>query len=208
MSNPRQIRLITFAKAPQPGLAKTRLIPALGAPGAAALAEKMLFRTIETALTAAIGPVELCVTPDLSAPVWRDYPFDPAVTMSEQGPGDLGVRLARAAQRGLLSSQALMLIGTDCPALNADRLRAAAVALVSHDAVMHPTFDGGYALLGLRRFHPRIFEDIAWSTETVAESTLARLREVSFSVQLAEPLQDIDTPDDLLFLPPELRGDY
>lgn len=208
MRTPGQIRLITFAKAPQPGLAKTRLIPALGAVGAAALAEKMLFRTLESALAAASGVVELCVTPELSTPVWRDYQFDPAIVLSEQGSGDLGMRLARAAQRGLLQSQAVMLIGTDCPDLNADRIRAAAAALATWDAVMHPTADGGYALLGLRRFHPRIFENIAWSTETVAQATLARLREVNFSVQLAEPLRDIDTPDDLVFLPPELRSDF
>lgn len=198
------VRLIIFAKAPQAGLAKTRLIPALGAQGAAALAEKMLFQTVQTAILAAIGPIELCVTPDWSAPAWRHYQFDPSIALSEQGAGDLGMRLARAAQRGLQHNQALILIGTDCPALNVELLRAAAAALAGHDAVMHPSVDGGYALLGLRRFHTRLFENIAWSSATVASSTLARLREVNFTVQIAEPLRDIDTPEDLVFLPPEL----
>lgn len=93
------------------------------------------------------------------------------------------------------------MLGTDCPALTASRLREAATALMSADAVMHPANDGGYTLLGLKRLHFRLFEDICWSTEVVARQTLERLQECDMSCRRLEILHDIDEPEDLQFLP-------
>ena len=103
-----ETRIIIFAKAPQPGLAKTRLIPALGAERAAALARRMLDTTLERALGAQVGPVELRVTPAISDSAWRDIPIPDGVEISAQGEGDLGARLARATQSGLERNAALM----------------------------------------------------------------------------------------------------
>src|SRR5581483_6169714 len=164
-----------FAKAPQPGLAKTRLIPALGAQGAAALARRMLDKTLQRALDAQTGPVELRVTPASSDSAWRDIPMPDGVEISAQGEGDLGGRLARATQNGLDVNTAVMLIGCDCPELDSMALREAARVLRGVDAVMHPTADGGYALLGLRRFDQRLFDDIPWSTSSVARRTVEQL---------------------------------
>lgn len=199
-------RIIVFAKAPRAGRAKTRLIPALGPTGSARLAEQLLQQTLVEALAAKLGPVELCVTPCLSDPAWREIRLPAELALSEQGEGDLGERLARAAQRWVKNGEAVMLVGTDCPELTAQRLRAAAIALENHDAVMHPAVDGGYALLGLRRFHPRIFQDIAWSTDSVAYTTLARCGELGWSVHVAERLHDIDQPEDLVHVPESMRG--
>lgn len=199
-------RIMVFAKAPQAGRAKTRLIPALGAEGSAQLAERLLQLTIVQTLAASVGPVELCVTPDPTGPVWQALNLPSGLERSAQGEGDLGERLARAAQRCIDSSEAVMLVGTDCPELTPQRLQAAALALENHDVVMHPAADGGYTLLGLRRFHPRIFQDIEWSTDSVAHATLCRCGELGWSVHVADCLHDIDQPEDLVHLPESLRG--
>ncbi len=196
-----RIRTIIFAKAPRPGLAKTRLIPALGAEGAARLARRMLEYTLDNATAAALGPVELCMTPAPEAPEWRSNIAPVSVEVSVQGEGDLGARLARAAQRSIVAGDAVLLIGTDCPELTPTRLRAAAEALLRVGAVIHPTVDGGYALLGLTRTDPRLFADIAWSTNTVAAVTLARLDQLGWPVYVAAQLHDIDEPGDLIQLP-------
>ncbi|MFN3630036.1 MAG: TIGR04282 family arsenosugar biosynthesis glycosyltransferase, partial [Casimicrobiaceae bacterium] len=141
--------VLILAKLPVPGAVKTRLIPALGAEGAARLAERMLAHSITEAIAAQIGPVELCLDvppehPD--AQRWRAYP---GVTLGCQGEGDLGERMQRALARALAHSQGALLIGTDLPGLGRAELRAAAQTLATHDVVFLPTEDGGYGLVGL-----------------------------------------------------------
>lgn len=193
--------VIVFAKAPAPGFAKTRLVPELGVHGAARLARRMLDFTLAEARNAMIGTTEVCVTPGRHTDHWRDIAIPADVATTEQGDGDLGERMARAAARAFKGHESVLLIGTDCPALTRERLRAAARLLRHHDVVMHPTADGGYALLGLRRFDARVFEGIAWSTSAVAGSTEARIRDLGWSLHCAETLRDIDEPVDLIHLP-------
>jgi uncharacterized protein len=195
------VRIIIFAKAPQAGLAKTRLIPALGAVGAAQLARRMLAETLATALAAKVGQVELCLTPTADDPAWQDFNWPAEVQLTGQGEGDLGQRLARAARRGLARGCPVLLVGTDCPELTPELLRSAATQLQGHDAVLHATYDGGYALLGLQRDNPRVFAEIHWSTASVAASTRARLVELGWSLAEGACLHDVDTGDDLQWLP-------
>jgi rSAM/selenodomain-associated transferase 1 len=195
------VRVVIFAKAPLPGLAKTRLIPSLGAEGAASLAQRMLHHTLTQAVAAAVGPVELCVDPAPQDAVWQSLPVPAAVVWSDQGEGDLGSRMARATRRVTAAGEPILLIGTDCPALDAARLRTAAAALQQADATMIPTADGGYVLLGLKHFHATLFAEIAWSTDSVARETLHRLRALNWTVQEHSLLRDIDEPSDLAWLP-------
>ena len=195
----RPTRIVIFAKAPVPGRVKTRLIPALGAEGAAKLAAEMLEHTVAQALASGLQ-VELCGEPDPAT--WYT---GPSIHLTTQGEGGLGERLHRAAHR-VLRSENILLIGADCPALNAPHLRAASEALERHDAVIHPAEDGGYVLLGLRRFDPSLFESIAWSTNTVATETLARIAALGWSIDIRETLADIDQPADLNPLSPLGRG--
>lgn len=189
-------RILVFAKAPEPGKVKTRLIPALGAAGAARLAAEMLDRTLREAVAARIGVVELCCDPAPGAPVW-DGRRDSADCLSGQGEGDLGARMARAAQRTIEGGERMLLIGADCPGLDRHRLREAAAALERNDAVLHPTEDGGYALLGLAQFDASLFEGIAWSRSTVAAATIARIEALGWTFHIAATLRDIDEPADL-----------
>lgn len=196
------LRIIVFAKAPRPGLAKTRLVPALGEHGAAALAERMLAHTLGEAVASGVGTVELCATPAPADAAWQGVELPDSVMRTAQGEGDLGVRMGHAARRAIEAGEAVLLIGTDCPALDAAGLRQAAHALRATDAVIAPTADGGYAVLGLHRFDASLFADIAWSTPAVAAITRARLRALGWSCTCLSVLHDIDEPADLVHLPP------
>lgn len=188
-------RILIFAKAPVAGQVKTRLIPALGADGAAALAREMLEQSVAEALASGLT-VELCGEPDPAG--WYE---GPPVALTAQGEGDLGARLARAAGR-VLAEEPVLLIGADCPALDRRRLRAAADALADADAFLHPAEDGGYVLLGLRRFDPSLFTGIPWSTAAVAAETVTRIEALGWRLEIGETLRDIDTPTDLDAWPP------
>jgi len=195
------VRIIIFAKAPQAGFAKTRLIPALGADGAAALAKRMLLHTLHEAIKSKIDSVELCITPALDASAWQSFALPLGIVTSGQGEGDLGARLSRAAQRALAQGESVLLVGTDCVEMSAELLREAAQQLLDHDTVMHCTTDGGYALLGLNQFHASLFSNVAWSTDAVANTTLSRIEQLGWSVHVGTMLHDVDEPQDLKYLP-------
>jgi rSAM/selenodomain-associated transferase 1 len=197
-----QTRIIIFAKVPLAGFVKTRLIPALGAQGAADLALRMLDSTLMAACDADIGPVELCVSPAIEDACWHEIALPSRVFTSSQGVGDLGQRLARAAQRALQHNEALLLIGTDCVEMSPALLQAAAAHLQNHDALIHPTADGGYALLGLRQYDPSLFSDIPWSSNNVASQTMQRIQNLGWHCFCGATLRDIDEPADLAHLPP------
>ncbi len=201
----KSARIIIFAKAPQPGFAKTRLVPALGAEKAAELARQMLFNTLREALAADIGPVELCVTPEINQAAWQRIRLPAGIEIFAQGEGDLGARMARASERALENAEPALLIGTDCVEISGTLLRAAAQALQERDAVIHCTADGGYALLGLRRFSPFLFSDMPWSTDAVANTTIARIGQLGWSVHVGQMLHDVDKPQDLKYLPGQWR---
>lgn len=198
--------LVIFAKAPQPGAAKTRLIPALGAEGAADLARRMLVHTLQQALAAGVGPVELCMSPAPGNKAWHGVALPAGVTCTAQGEGDLGQRMARAVAR-VTGQQPVLLFGTDCPALTAAHLREADRQLARHDAVLLPVADGGYILIGLKAPCPELFTDMAWSTPAVADETLSRMAALGLRVWRGPKLHDIDEPADLSHLPPHFCND-
>lgn len=195
------IRIVIMAKAPVAGFAKTRLIPALGAQGAAKLAKKMLLHTVETALASKLGIVEICATPDPTDSVWQNLALPSQLSWSSQGDGDLGERMARAAARTTHHGEIILLIGTDCPAITVFTLHAAAEALHHQNASLIPTFDGGYSLLGLKKFDPALFDGMLWSTSAVGQETLRRMQQLGWRVNVLPTLHDIDEPTDLQHLP-------
>jgi rSAM/selenodomain-associated transferase 1 len=195
------MRVLIFARAPVPGEAKTRLIPELGREGAAQLARRMLLHTVAQAQAADLGPVELCVTPAAHTAVWAELELAADLSWSDQGAGDLGQRMGRAADRATRPGQPVLLIGTDCPQLDAEALRAAARALSNQDACIAPAADGGYALLGLNRCAQSLFTDIPWSTGRVAQITRQRIAALGWSLAELPQLHDIDEPEDLRWLP-------
>jgi rSAM/selenodomain-associated transferase 1 len=195
------VRIVIIAKTPRPGYAKTRLIPALGAQGAATLAQQMLHHAVHIALQADVGPVELCAAPTQHDPAWAALALPTRLQWSDQGEGDLGERMARTAQRTLSRGESVLLIGTDCPLMDASHLQRAAASLHSHNACLTPTLDGGYALLGLNQFHSSLFSHMPWSTAAVAAETRRRAATIPWTLHLMTTLRDVDEPDDLLALP-------
>ena len=193
-------KIVMFAKYPSTGQVKTRLIPAIGADNAAQLAARLLQHTLTQAVDSGY-PVELCGSPAAEYPCWQSLKLPAAVQHTSQCDGDLGARMAQAAQRVLATQHNVILIGTDCPSLDATTLQDAAERLVQHDAVIIPASDGGYVLLGLRRFDQSLFEGVAWSSATVCTDTLQRLQDLGWSVSILPTLHDIDEPEDLQHLP-------
>jgi rSAM/selenodomain-associated transferase 1 len=198
------VALIVMAKAPRPGLAKTRLIPALGAEGAARLAQRMLQHTLAQARAAALGPVWLLGTPT-AEPADFGLPADHGLHLASQAEGDLGRRMQQAFQTVLKATacQAALMVGTDAPALEAATLRQAAAALQTHDAVFVPASDGGYALIGLRAAAslPAVFDHMPWSTPELMQCTRERLQAGGHRFAELPVVTDIDEPADLAHLP-------
>ena len=199
--------LIVFAKAPVAGLVKTRLIPALGADGAARLARRLLDHALRQAGGLPVEHWELCVSPETRHPAFEQAVSDAGgrLRLTLQGEGDLGERMHRALGRTLATHRRALLIGTDAPAITSATLRDAEEALERHEAVFVPALDGGYALVGLTRPLPALFHDMPWSTPRVMAETRERARQAGVNwVELA-PVADIDEPPDLVHLPEAWR---
>lgn len=194
--------LIVMAKAPLAGYAKTRLIPALGAAGAAALAERMIEHAVGHACAAALGDVTLSCAPGVGHALFERLAAAHGVRLVPQGDGDLGARMARALESALLTHERALLVGTDAPAVDAPMLRLAAARLLDHDAVFIPALDGGYVAVGLRRPAPGLFSGMVWSTTRVMHDTRERLRLERLRHAELAPVADIDVPADLARLPP------
>jgi rSAM/selenodomain-associated transferase 1 len=199
--NPTPLRIVVMAKAPRPGLAKTRLAAVLGDDGAARLAARMLRHAVEQAVQSVCGTVELRVTPDAEDEHVQALAREHGLTVTLQGDGDLGDRMARARAEGIAAQGAALVIGTDAPALDAGVLRQAAQALATHDAVIVPALDGGFVLLALRRCPSGLLSGLRWSHDQVLRDTVERLRGHGLSTKTLPALADVDTPDDLHHLP-------
>ena len=176
-----------FARWPEAGKAKTRLIPRLGAEGAAALYRKLLEMTLNQVRESAL-PFHLHVTGG-EPQRFREWLGDD-LNVRDQGDGDLGEKLARVPTPAIM-------IGSDCPGLTAALLREAASALTNHAAAIGPAQDGGYWLLALAEPCPGLFTDMAWSTPEVFSETMRRLRTHGITPHLMPRLADIDTGEDL-----------
>jgi len=193
----RRVQVAVLAKAPIPGLAKTRLIPALGARGAARLQRRLTRQAVQTAAASGLGAVTLWCAPDAQHRFFRALRRTTAITCLVQPSGDLGERM-HTAFRLHCTTGPLLLIGTDCPRLTPAHLRAAAQCLLAgDDSVFYPAEDGGYVLVGLRQPQAALFLEMRWSTESVMAETRARARSAGLHLRELETLWDLDVPDDL-----------
>lgn len=194
-----------MAKDPRPGLAKTRLIPALGPEGAAMLARAFLEDS--AALVRGVADAYVIASPDEACDTLSELTGLPTLP---QGEGDLGVRIVSAFAALFARGHApVFLIGADTPTLPRTHLEAA-LALLSEQperAVFGPTGDGGYWSVGLSAPRPALFEDIAWSTPQVLADTQRAATRAGIAVALAPPWHDIDEPADLEILARQLAAD-
>lgn len=183
------VRVVLFTRYPEPGGAKTRLIQAIGAEGAAAVHRTLAERTVKT-LDASGLAAEIHITgADESA--FREW-LGADRNYIEQTKGDLGDRLTAA-----IEPTPVLFIGSDCPDLTSDHLQAAATALEEAPVVVGPAEDGGYWLIGLADRHDFLFTDMPWGTQDVVTETLARLEARSIAPAMLDTLADCDRPEDL-----------
>jgi len=193
--------ILVFARYPEPGRAKTRLIPALGPQGAIDLYRQLTELTL--AQVKAWGQdqsvdVTVWFAGQAVAPMVRWLGDD--LTYRQQPSGDLGDRMGTAFQAAFDQGyQQAIAIGTDCPWLDRAILAQAAQALASHDLVLGPANDGGYYLIGLRQYYPQLFQNIPWSTAEVLARTVAIAQALGLTMAYLPTLTDIDTPEDLAF---------
>ncbi|WP_462322853.1 TIGR04282 family arsenosugar biosynthesis glycosyltransferase [Halochromatium sp.] len=203
-------RILVFAKAPVPGACKTRLIPALGPEGAARLAEALLIDTLDRIATADLAQIELWCAPDISHPLFQALAERHGLSLQTQFGADLGERMLAATAAALASAEPVLLIGTDCPDLDADYLQQALAALARRPAVLGPANDGGYVLLGLRRSTapvlPALFAPMPWGSDQVAAMTRERMRAAGLEWTELPTLTDIDRPEDLTSIDPAWLG--
>jgi uncharacterized protein len=187
-----------FAKAPVAGRVKTRLIPALGVEGAARLHQQLVRHTLVTACAAQPRAVELWCAPDCSHDFFVACAKEFGVTLHVQQGNDLGEKMAYSLVDGLNRAGKILLIGTDCPAITAAELHAAADTLRNgNDAVFIPVTDGGYGLVGAGKNIAPAFAHIQWSTAHVIQQTRGRLQQANIRWQELPELWDVDTPQDL-----------
>jgi rSAM/selenodomain-associated transferase 1 len=193
------VPVCVFAKPPLPGEVKTRLIGVLGEDGAAALASVML-RDVWVAVSSVTMARPVLASDKLGTfPVQLDKR-----DLWLQGEGDLGARMERIFIRALLSAPAALAIGADSPFLKASEVTQAIELMVTYDAVMGRSRDGGFYLLGLRTCWSGLFADIPWSCCETAEAMRRRLQEHGMTIAEIAPGFDVDTPSDLQHLIDEL----
>lgn len=200
-------RLLIFTRYPEPGKTKTRLIPTLGAKGAAKLQRQMTEHTLSKAR-------ELQKKRSLSLEVrftggslllMQNW-LGSDISYQFQGDGDLGVRMVRSLAVAFQDDIArVVVIGTDCPNLNADLIAQAFDQLHSHDLVLGSAIDGGYYLIGLNYLISELFIGINWGTAAVFQQTVDLAKKLNISVAYLPQLADVDRPEDLVIW--EMRHD-
>jgi len=192
--------LMQFAKWPEAGRVKTRLIPALGVDGA-----------LRAHLTLTLAVLENLHRSGLTVQFWWDREVESAPVdavevvraIEHRGLGqriqqgaNLGSRMLNALENGLQSHAYALIVGSDCPSVEPGYVHQAVSGLEHYDVVLGPSDDGGYVLIGARRIVPGMLDGIEWGTEGVLEQTCIRLEKLGLSVGLLEPRWDVDEPED------------
>jgi rSAM/selenodomain-associated transferase 1 len=190
-------RIQVFAKSPEPGRTKTRLIPLLGEAGAAAFHACQVHECLSMLTAAGLCPVELWCSPSSSTAFFRDCRERHDVSLHDQSAGDLGVRMHHALESALEYANAAVLVGTDCPSLGpADIDEAFNRLYQGTDVVLGPAHDGGYYLVAIQHPAPAIFSGMPWGTSAVLAESFRRLEQLGLSHHCLTVRRDVDIPDD------------
>lgn len=192
--------VLVFTRSPEAGRVKTRLVPALGAEGAAAVHAALVEHTLAAVseYCRALGVDGVIRLAGAATEMPCEYRDDGFRIMPQHG-DDLGERLDHAVREAFREgARQAIAIGTDCPDLDAGRLAEATAVLERADVVLGPALDGGYYLVGMRHYQPELFRNIAWGTDAVLRQTVSTARRLGLRVRLLPALSDIDYPEDLV----------
>ena len=199
-------KIIVLAKAPIAGQAKTRMIPQLGEAGAAQLQQRLLQHTISLCHQAQLADIALYCSPNTQQPIFQQLQQEYGISLHQQQGNDIGQRMHHAIEEQLRQKSKVVLVGTDCPSLNAGHLKAAFDSLSQQSPLaIAPAKDGGYVLIAATRIHPAIFQNIHWSSERVYAQTQQAIKQLGWQHTQLQILRDLDTPDDLKYLNKQQR---
>lgn len=199
-NEPGSVLVMQFAKWPEAGRVKTRLIPELGTKGAMDAHVRLSLAVLEN-LVASRYEVQflwdrpLDAAPEAALPILERLEAH-GVGQSWQQGDVLGERMARALASGLNRADKAMIVGSDCPSVDADYVHLAVAILDEADVVLGPSDDGGYVLIGARKLAPEMLADVAWGTDRALEQTCARLTEAGLSFAVLPEKWDVDEPAD------------
>lgn len=187
-----------FAKAPEPGAVKTRLIPPLS-PLQAAKLHQGLVADVWLRLQPLRPGADLELHTSHPTSAWPE-----AAPHVLQSHGDLGQRMLHTLRSALASGRPVAaIIGGDIPNLPLDAIRALLASAA--DVSLGPTRDGGYYSIACRRTHPEMFAGVRWSTPHTLSDTVSACVRLGLSLSIGQPWHDVDTAEDLDLLPPHLR---
>ncbi len=190
--------VIIFAKTPIQGTVKTRLIETLGSQGATELHKQLTVHCVEMAVRSSHYDVHLWCAPTPEHPFFKALSTKFSIGLRHQQGEDLGERMASAIKETLKNNEIVIIIGSDCPMLTHKNLELIITKLENgYDAGVIPAEDGGYVLLGLRKFSPILFKEIEWGSKYVFEKTKMHLEELGWNWYQHETFWDVDRPNDL-----------
>lgn len=192
--------VLVFAKLPEPGRVKTRLLGALSPEQAAEVHRACLEDTV--AQVSRVPGCQRCLwvaaRPNQARELARELALDREWRVEVQHGRNLGERLHRAfASLFQLGCRKVVVVGTDTPWMGRERILRALAWLDTADVVLGPTADGGYYLIGARRLVPQMFRRMPWSTSQVFEAALRALAKARASYRLLPRDFDLDRPEDL-----------
>ena len=190
-------KLLVFTKSPVLGEVKTRLQPEFSQEQSLKLHKHMMLNTLSVSEKLTNIDVELCCSPNRNTLFFLDCENRYPISLSDQLGDDLGERMAFSFSVALQTFDKVVIIGTDCPAINGDYIEQAINALDDVDVVIGPAEDGGYVLMGLRKFSVKLFSDFAWGSDTVLAQTKQVINELSWSSKELGIMHDVDRPEDL-----------
>jgi len=181
--------LIVFARPLHEGRVKKRLAKAIGEQKALSVYGKLMDLTMSAAAKADIETIVY-----FSEPPHYNHNYINNI----QRDGDLGYRMAFAIGNEINHSGGLVcLIGSDCPEISEKIIDEAMHVMTAVDLVIGPATDGGYYLIGMKKLHAALFEDVNWGEDTVLQETLDVAKKLNLTVQLLTELKDLDNVDDL-----------
>lgn len=189
-----------FSRTPVLGQVKTRLQPELNVHQALHCHQLLLQQTLKN-IQSKRYRIELWTWPEADHPYLQQLRQQYAIDIMIQSGNDLGQRMYQCMEQHVRQGEQIVLIGSDCPTMDAEYISNAFDALKQHDVVLGPAHDGGYVLIGANKIDKQLFENIQWGSEVVYQQTIEKLRQCGLSHYSLTPQDDIDSYDDLVRYP-------